>query len=125
MAWLCQAVRAPGANRTRPTTIRWPSAWGLAMTSNHTSPVNCSGGFFTVGGFGRICIVLLSWIRAQWSGSVRAATVIPVWCCLDLTGCGHHGNAHERQAPRLRMSASPEADLDGLTDSEPANTEIV
>ncbi len=57
MAWLCQAVRAPGANRTSPTTMRWSSCCGVAMTSNQTSPVNCSGGFFTVAGFGWICMV--------------------------------------------------------------------
>src|SRR5829696_1230090 len=71
LAWLCQAVRAPGANRTRPTTIRWSSYCGLAMTSNQTSPVNCSGGFFTVDGFGWMWMVL----SCRWWWSALAVTV--------------------------------------------------
>src|SRR5215213_3044494 len=71
LTWLCQAVRAPGANRTRPTTIRWSSYCGLAMTSNQTSPVNCSGGFFTVDGFGWMWMVL----SCRWWWSALAVTV--------------------------------------------------
>ena len=48
-ACLCHAVRAPGANRTFATTIRWPSWRGYAMGSSQTSLANCSGGFLLVG----------------------------------------------------------------------------
>src|SRR5690349_6718737 len=58
-AWECQAVRALGANLTLATNIRWPSLRGWATGSSHTSPVNCSGGFFVVGGRESICTSVL------------------------------------------------------------------
>src|SRR6478752_2726452 len=53
----CQAVRAPGAKRTRATVARWPASCGAAITSSQTSPANCSGGFFVVGTDASMCMV--------------------------------------------------------------------
>jgi hypothetical protein len=43
----CQAVRAPGANRTMLTRMRLKSS-PLVMTSYQTSPVNVSAGPLTL-----------------------------------------------------------------------------
>lgn len=48
LAWQCQAVCAPGANRTMLTRNRDGSS-PLAMTSNHTSPENISAGPLLLG----------------------------------------------------------------------------
>src|SRR5437016_1806057 len=62
-ACACQALRAPGANRTTLTRRRDGSS-PLAMTSNHASPVNVSAGALTVGCF--------SWISIGYSFRCRS-----------------------------------------------------
>src|SRR6478609_346441 len=52
----CQAVCAPGANRTRLTIIRDGSALRVAIGSTHTSPVNQSAEPLAVGSFGSMFI---------------------------------------------------------------------
>jgi hypothetical protein len=54
-ACACQALRAPGANRTTLTRIRDGSS-PRVMTSYQASPVNVSAGAFTVGCFFKISI---------------------------------------------------------------------
>ena len=70
-ACACHALRAPGAKRTTLTRTREGSS-PRAMTSYQASPVNVSGGAFTVGWLGSFSIVasLLSGSssRSSWSG---------------------------------------------------------
>ena len=52
-AWTCQAFRAPGAKWTRLARMR-DGSLPRAIVSSQTSPVNRSGGPFSVAGLGRI-----------------------------------------------------------------------
>jgi hypothetical protein len=63
------------------------------MTSNQTSPVNWSGGFFTVGGFGWMCAVAFTVLVVVQHGSARCQSmvVLPDPQLMGSRGRGVHG----------------------------------
>src|ERR1700721_2620662 len=95
LTWLCQLVRAPGVNRTKPqVSFEVPSPPNTGFI--HTSPVKFDDGVFTVAVLGFLSITCPFRRLGDQERRGRAAFCLGGW-------------AHDYQSTRLRAPAGVSA----------------